>query len=66
MQASGRLMTALEVMKQVLAESWDGERLAYALPPGLMLVGTYSPVSLHFFETGCLVVKFCFHFSDLR
>ncbi|XP_024377116.1 phosphomevalonate kinase, peroxisomal [Physcomitrium patens] len=37
-QASGRLITPLEIMKQVLAESWDGERLAYALPPGLMLV----------------------------
>lgn len=37
-QASGRLMTPLEVMKHVLAENWDGERLAYALPRGLMLV----------------------------
>lgn len=44
-QASGRLMTPLEVMKHVLAENWDGERLAYALPRGLMLVGIYSPVS---------------------
>lgn len=37
-QASGRLVTPLEVMKQVLSENWDGDRLAYALPPGLLLV----------------------------
>lgn len=37
-QASGKLVSPLEVMKQVVAESWDGERLAYALPPGLVLV----------------------------
>ncbi|KAG0591706.1 hypothetical protein KC19_1G194900 [Ceratodon purpureus] len=37
-QASGRLITPLEVMKQVLTESWDVSRLAYALPSGLMLI----------------------------
>jgi hypothetical protein len=38
LQAGGRLVTPLELIKQVLTTDWDAERLPYALPPGLVLV----------------------------
>ncbi|KAH8937977.1 hypothetical protein BDL97_16G057700 [Sphagnum fallax] len=37
-QAGGRLVTPLELVKQVLTTDWDAERLPYALPPGLVLM----------------------------
>ncbi|CAK9208385.1 unnamed protein product [Sphagnum troendelagicum] len=36
LQAGGRLVTPLELVKQVLTTDWDAERLPYALPPGLV------------------------------
>jgi hypothetical protein len=38
LQAGGRLVKPLEMVKQVLTTDWDAERLSYALPPGLVLV----------------------------
>lgn len=52
MQAGGRLVKPLEVIKQVQSESWDGERMAYALPPGLVLVGDSSAAADYQFRDG--------------
>ena len=57
MQAGGRLVKPLEVIKQVQSESWDGERMAYALPPGLVLVGDSSAAASYQWEFAYLPVS---------